>query len=216
MKLVFISDTHGYLRERDIPDGDVLIHCGDACSSGQIFEFENFCSQMRVISKRFRLVLYTPGNHDRCVEDRPLVCREMFEKGNMKMLKHEAFEFEGVKFFGSPHTPQFFDWAFMYPREKGKDIWADVPNDTDVLFTHGMPYGVLDRVGRLIGSDFDDHVGCHDLRNKIAEIKPKVFVGGHLHLQGGQKEEIDGTIFANAAICDDSYTPLRKPIEIEI
>lgn len=127
MRLVFISDTHGYLRERDIPDGDVLIHCGDACSSGQVFEFERFCEQMQEIAKRFRLVLYTPGNHDRCVEVMPVICRSMFSQNfdnypQMEMLLHEPFEFEGVKFFGSPWTPQFLNWSFMYPREKGKDI----------------------------------------------------------------------------------------------
>lgn len=208
MKIVFISDTHGYLRERDIPEGDVLIHCGDACSSGQMFEFERFVDQIREIACRFKVTLYTPGNHDRCVQAMPQICREMFD-GNVneprKMLLHEPFEFEGVKFFGSPWTPEFFNWAFMYPREKGKEIWATVPDNTDVLFTHGMPYCVLDRV------DEDEHAGCRDLRARIAAIKPKVFAGGHLHLEGGQRAEINGTTFINAAICDDSYTPSRPP-----
>jgi Icc-related predicted phosphoesterase len=221
MKLVFISDTHGYLRERDIPEGDVLVHCGDACSSGQRFEFINFCEQMEKIAKRFRLTLYTPGNHDRFVEVEQRDARREFDSNFdnfplMQMLIHESFEFEGIKFFGSPYTPEFYNWAFMYPRDKGKEIWANVPDDTDVLFTHGMPHGVLDRVGRLIGKDEDEHVGCVDLRKRIAEIKPKVFAGGHLHLEGGQQIEQDGTVFINAAICDDSYTPSRKAIEIEI
>lgn len=218
MRLVFISDTHGYLRERDIPDGDVLIHCGDACSSGQEFEFENFMRQMEQLRPRFRQILYTPGNHDRCVEAHPNKCRKAFDRPNTKLLIHEPFEFEGIKFFGSPYTPQFFDWSFMYPREKGKEIWCNIPDDTDVLFTHGMPYGVLDSVGRLIGSDFDEHVGCHDLLDRIVEIEPKVFAGGHLHLRGGNTMTIDGlsTVFANAAICDDSYSPVHRPIEIDI
>lgn len=216
MRLVFISDTHGYLRERDIPDGDVLIHCGDACSSGQAFEFTRFKDQMVWASGRFKKILYTPGNHDRCVESDPAAYREYFDGINLKMLLHEPFEFEGIKFFGSPYTPEFFNWSFMYPREKGQEMWATVPDDTDVLFTHGMPYGVLDRVGRIIGDEEDARVGCHDLRARIAEIKPKIFAGGHLHLEGGQQIEIDGTTFINAAICDDSYKPLRTPVVIDI
>jgi len=216
MKLVIISDTHGYLRERDIPDGDVLIHCGDACSSGQGFEFLHFAGQMHKIAARFRLVLFTPGNHDRCVQAFPDKCRQVFENQRCKMLIHESTEFEGVKFFGSPWTPAFLNWSYMYDRAKGKELWSTIPNDTEVLFTHGMPYGILDSIGRLIGKEGDEHVGCKDLLERIGEIKPKIFAGGHLHLQGGRQFQNIDTLFVNAAICDDSYSPTRKPFEIEI
>ena len=30
MRLVAISDTHGFHRQIDVPDGDILVHCGDS------------------------------------------------------------------------------------------------------------------------------------------------------------------------------------------
>lgn len=217
MKLVFISDTHTQLDKIAIPDGDVLIHCGDALSYGTSQEFWQFCQQMHGIAKRFKLVLYSPGNHDLIVEREPGRCREAFNTRNCQMLLHEPFEFEGVKFFGSPYTPMFFNWAFMYPREDARRIWLSIPNDTDVLFTHGMPYGILDKTGRLVGAETDFHAGCPVLMDRILQIRPKVYAGGHLHLQGGRTDvdTIDGTTFVNAAMCDDQYKPTRKPIVIE-
>ena len=29
-------------------------------------------------------------------------------------LEHEAIDVEGLKIFGSPYSPEFFDWGFMY------------------------------------------------------------------------------------------------------
>jgi Icc-related predicted phosphoesterase len=217
MKLVFISDTHGYLHKVDVPDGDVLIHCGDALSSGRLAEFETFVRDLQYLLPKFDLILYTPGNHDICVEEMPDVCKRILSEASpkIKMLLHEPFEYKGVKFFGSPYTPRFGDWSFMEDRDQIGAKWAQIPGDTDVLFCHGMPKDIMDSVGYVIGVG-EERVGCEALRDRVAEIEPTVFAGGHLHLEGGQQEVIDNTTFINAAICDDSYTPLRAAQVFEL
>ncbi len=219
MKLVFISDTHTFLPDIRIPDGDILIHCGDALSIGDAHEFNRFAREMTRLSIRFKKVLYTPGNHDIFVQRDVNLCHKIFRNASIQltgdiknaviMLIDEQIELGGIKFYGSPWTPQFYDWAFMYPREAGKEIWEGIPKDTDVLFTHGMPYGILDEVAH------GGHVGCQALLDRINLVKPKVVAGGHLHLNGGQSIQINETLFINAAICDESYNPTRKPIVVD-
>jgi predicted phosphodiesterase len=36
MKIVALSDTHGRHFGLNVPDGDVVVHCGDLCSHGNM------------------------------------------------------------------------------------------------------------------------------------------------------------------------------------
>jgi Icc-related predicted phosphoesterase len=170
---------------------------------------------MQGIAPRFKLVLYIPGNHDICVEKEPMRCREYFETSNMKMLLHRPYEWKGIKFFGSPYQPDFYQWSFQYPRWDGARVWNAIPEDSDVVITHGMPEGILDASGRELFTRDEAHLGCKALRERLRIIKPKIFAGGHLHHQGGQSVEENGTIWVNAAMCDDQYKPTRKPVVID-
>lgn len=49
------------------------------------------------------------------------------------------------KVYGSPWTPAFYSWGFMYT-DKEQDMIVDrIPDDTDILITHGPPRHVLDK-----------------------------------------------------------------------
>jgi hypothetical protein len=56
---------------------------------------------------------------------------------------------DGVSFRASPYTPEFMNWAFMYPRGAAARYWDQIPYGLDVLITHGPPFGILDRFRRL-------------------------------------------------------------------
>jgi Icc-related predicted phosphoesterase len=84
------------------------------------------------------------GNHDLCFEDNPKEARKLMK--NAHYLEDETIEIEGLKFYGSPWQPEFHNWAFNLNRgEEIKKKWDLIPNDTDVLITHGPPYGILDK-----------------------------------------------------------------------
>ena len=88
-------------------------------------------------------------------------------------------EIDGVKFWGSPWQPAFYDWAFNVPRGRQlAEMWALIPDDTDVLITHTPPYGILDQV------ENGELVGCEDLREALLRVKPKLHVFGHIHGKG--------------------------------
>jgi len=88
---------------------------------------------------------------------------------------------EGVKFYGSPWQPRFFDWAFNLDRgEEIKKKWDLIPMDTDVLITHGPPYGILDLTHE------GEKVGCEELMKAVLRVQPKIHIFGHIHEAYGE------------------------------
>ena len=151
-RIVFISDTHCYHARVAIPDGDIVVHCGDFCSSGKAKQARSFARFFQALPHRHKVVI--AGNHDICLEDDPMLGDALFE--SCHYLMDSGAVVDGVRFWGSPWQPWFLDWAFNLQRGAPlRDKWALIPNDTDVLLTHGPPYGVLDRTtgGELAGCE---------------------------------------------------------------
>ena len=208
MRLVLISDTHGQHRKFAIPEGDVLIHAGDFMYSGRyMMEISDFNDWLGSLPHKHKVVV--AGNHDILFET-PHVSRALLT--NATYLENSGAVIEGLKFWGSPVQPEFNDWAFNVKR--GRDIkkyWDMIPDDTDVLITHGPPWGIRDRC--VPGET--EHLGCKDLREAIVRVIPKLHVFGHIH--GSHGECILGpTRFVNAALLDERYQPTNEPIVVDI
>src|SRR5689334_2006906 len=60
-------------------------------------------------------------------------------------------ELFGLRIWGSPWHPWFYDWAFNAPRRDAEEFLASkfdaIPGDTDVVVAHGPPRGFGDRTG---------------------------------------------------------------------
>jgi Icc-related predicted phosphoesterase len=84
--------------------------------------------------------------------------------------------------------------------------------DTDILITHGPPYGILDSTQR------NEHVGCKALYERVQLIKPKLHVFGHIHESYGRQQDSgqQSTIFVNAATCNLRYESVQSPIVVEL
>jgi Icc-related predicted phosphoesterase len=129
---------------------------------------------------------------------------------NIIYLKNSAAEIDGIKIWGSPYTPWFFNWAFN--ERRGALIskhWQLIPENTDVLITHGPVFGILDTVIN------EQHVGCKDLLQKIIELKPKVHICGHIHESYGSVKK-SGTRFINASLLNEAYELVNKPVVFEL
>lgn len=208
-KITFISDTHNQHNKVKISETDILIHAGDATGKGTLTEvtsFLNWFSQQPAKHK-----VYVAGNHDFLFEEDPSMAKMILsEYPTIKYLEDSMAEILGLKIWGSPHQPIFYDWAFNKTGEKLSEIWASIPEDIDILVTHGPPLGILDRTrdGRM--------VGCESLANNVINrIKPKIHHFGHIHEAYGTID-IKGVKFVNSSICTLAYRPDNKPIIIEI
>ena len=210
MRIVCIADTHGYHRQVEIPQGDVLIFAGDYTARDSYAELADFADWIEYQPCEHRIVCV--GNHDWVFEKAENPACEAFKKvaPTVKVLIDEEITIDGKKIYCSPWQPEFCDWAFNLPRgEELRDVWAKIPNDTDILVTHGPPAGILDST--VTG----EIAGCVDLLNRVKEVNPKVHCFGHLHEARGI-EKYWNTTFVNASICDFHYNPINEPIVIDI
>lgn len=211
-KIVCISDTHCRLSKIKIPDGDLLIHAGDLTFSGNIEEISQESAQLQKIKAKFTHgIVFIPGNHDWLFQRDPELARQLM--GDVKVLIDESIEIDGLKIYGSPWQPEFHRWAFNLPRgEALKEVWAKIPDDIDVLVTHGPPHAILDEVPHPRGF----HAGCEALALRIVELKNlKLHVFGHLHMNHGSIK-LGDTTYVNASSSTEDYKPTNKPITIGI
>ena len=213
MKMTFISDTHGkheYLTSKAynniLGSGDVLVHAGDCTNVGKVGEIKDFLNWFS--NTDYTHKIFIAGNHDFGFELVHDIAPEYKEKGVHYLFDSEVV-IDGVKFYGSPWQPEFYDWAFNLPRgEKLAEKWALIPNDTDILITHGPAYQMLDWTLN------NQLVGCQDLFNRTMTVKPKIHVCGHIHCAYGQKYFND-VEFLNASVLNERYQHENKPIKLE-
>jgi predicted phosphodiesterase len=224
MKLTIISDTHTKHRycENDLPGGDLLIHAGDFMNSGynpiEAMEFFKWFDE--IDNYDFKVLI--AGNHDRWMEDKTEEAKgiltgyktiEYLEDDWMIVGDSDPHDpnVKTAKIYGSPWQPEFYNWAFNLQRngEELKSKWDMIHEDTDILITHGPPYGYLDIPG---GQSI--RVGCEMLRHRVDEIKPKIHVFGHIH--GSYGHYYNGhTHFFNASVLDERYSYSHLPWNID-
>lgn len=208
MKFVAISDTHCRHRSLKLPKGDVLLHAGDISYRSSRQEIEDFLDWFG--KQPFTYKIFIAGNHDFFFErEKEELIRKLLPEGVL-YLKEEACIIDGIKIWGSPYTPWFFRWAFN--KRRGDALakhWRLIPDDTDVLLTHGPAYGILDTVIN------EQHAGDKDLLKRILEIKPYVHVCGHIHESYGMVKRL-GTQFINACILNEAYEMVNKPVTFNV
>ena len=189
LTIVLISDTHAMHRGVEVPPGDLLIHAGDftmdSMSAEKLLDFNEWLGEL---PHPYRVVI--PGNHDGVVDD--LSRRRLIS--NATLLINEGIEVMGLKIWGSPVTPLFGE-AFGVASERDRaKVYSRIPGDTDVLVTHGPPYGILDQQP---GSEY--HEGCRQLLDAVRRVKPMLHVFGHVHGAYGTFSTAD-TLYVNAAL----------------
>lgn len=227
MRLTILSDTHtkhGLIPLTDLPGGDILIHAGDIMNSGynknDIHDFCTWFSNIKGYTDKF----FIAGNHDRLFELEPEEVKGYLKDYPMiDYLQDElvTMYFDGpnrdlpednIHIYGLPHTPEFYSWAFNVPRSSHEmqEIMNNIPDRTDILITHGPPYGILD----TISPRSYQALGCEVLRDRVKQVRPKLHIFGHIH--GGRGiEYVDGILFINASVLNEQYEYINKPITLD-
>lgn len=209
VKIDCISDTHEKHWKIKLPGGDILIHSGDCSSRGDlrnVLEFLNWFAD-----QDYSHLVLIAGNHDFIFEENPELMAEECKKRNIHLLNDSGIEVEGIKIWGSPVQPWFYNWAFNRARTEKeatskhgwiKPHWDLIPEDTDILVTHGPPHMIRDGVPRRGGHY--EYVGCEELYKKIIQTKIKLHVFGHIHEGAGYTYK-DGRTYVNASSLDGMY-----------
>jgi Icc-related predicted phosphoesterase len=205
MNILFISDTHGLHHHiQNLPPADMIIHAGDVSAKGRDYEVEDFLQWFGDLNYKYKV--FIAGNHDFWFEDKLLKHVQQMLPQNTYYLCDSGVEIEGIRLWGSPINPWFYDWAFN--RNRGFEIrkyWKLIPHDTNILITHTPPFGILDTTTRGV------HTGCEDLLNIIKVINPKYHLFGHIHENYGMMQS-EETTFINGSLLNEHYDIQNEPI----
>ena len=222
IKIWHLSDTHCQHRHiEDQKDIDIVIHSGDFSNAKDPYineqEVRDFATWYKTLSAPVKILV--AGNHDTSVEKK-LIDKEFFAGYNITYLEHESVEVLGLNIFGSPYTPRFHDWAFNVNRGKLWNYWEVIPDNTDILVTHGPPKGILD-------NDLDKQLGDSALYMTLPRLTNlKIHQFGHIHnrVQSGDRYINRGTFespvhrpkFINASYVDLRHKPQEGQIITEL
>lgn len=229
LTIVFISDTHSKHEELVIPRCDILVHSGDYTQVGspqEIMQFYNWLKRQTQCKHK----VFIEGNHDMHADPTEPIAKNRFfnvasyedfinrlkelklEEDNIHRLFNSSITIEGVKFWGSPYTPYFHGWGFNSTTDELIQNWNQVPNDTDILVSHGPPNGHLDVCKN------GDVVGDVALMQKILEVRPSICAFGHIHESNGIHTIGIGNekkvTLINASSLDEFYRCTNKPVKI--
>lgn len=232
MKLICLSDTHNQHDSITVPDGDVLIHAGDATMTDNRKEVTDFLHWFAAQPHKHKLLVW--GNHSLSMDNQSVYdawakprgrgyrdtnkikqeCQDIINQSGIIVLNNSGVTIEGINFYGSPVTPWFGGWGFNVQR--GYDIqryWNMIPDNTHVLVSHGPAKDILDYIPRS-----HQFVGCANLAatifSRLHNLKFHIF--GHIHESYGMKT-IEGKTFINASMLNDDYKYTgREPISVII
>lgn len=198
MRIVAVADTHTFEADLGaIPGGDVLVHAGDLVRGGTLEELAEVAAWLRRLPHRHKVVV--AGNHDGCFRDARAAAVALL--GDAHYLEDSGIELDGVRFWGSPWQPAYNDWWFNLPRGPAlAQKWALIPEDVDVLVTHGPPLGHGDQ------GPVEGRAGCADLLARVRRVRPPLHLFGHIHQDGGVSEEA-GVVFANVTTWEGERAP---------
>jgi len=228
VRCVALSDTHEKHRDiKDIPEGDILLHAGDFTLHGvkeKVLDFNDFLGTLphphKVVIAGNHDLFFEEGYYDKHWQEWKKILGEKkienFSSQDAKALltnctyvEDQAVEIMGLKIYGSPWSPAFGGWAFGYP--EGREKWTKIPENTDILMTHGPPKGILDK--NMFGSS----CGCSNLMVRLVKLKPLVHVFGHVHeTYGVEVPPGMSTVFINGSNCNTKYKANNKPIVFDV
>jgi Icc-related predicted phosphoesterase len=208
MRVCCISDLHGRLPD-DVDECDLLLIAGDISAhtrdDNERFlrrDFPNWLERQPA-----KEIVGIAGNHDFVAQQWPSVFRDL----PWHYLDNQVIELAGLKIAGSPWTPRYGFWAFMAADDELARIWKQMPDDIDVLLTHGPPYGFCDLTADGV------HAGSLSLRERILELDQlKLHAFGHIHHTRGADVISTGAIVVNCALTDERYRIVNTPIVVEL
>ncbi len=213
MRIVAISDTHNQLSQVKVPEGDLLIHCGDFTCTGSIRETTKFVNRFKKYPHKHKIVI--PGNHDVCLQAGHPKFKydgiKLFQEAGGGVIFHtneELFNLESLAFAVSPWvTPINGKWAYEAEdsaREAAYEMLRANFKNPDIIITHSPPAGIMDA-----------GIGCEFLSRYVKSTKPKYHIFGHAHGQYGVLDK-DGTTYINCALLDDNYRLRGKPAVFDV
>mmetsp|Transcript_8111 Transcript_8111/g.14217 ORF Transcript_8111/g.14217 Transcript_8111/m.14217 type:complete len:331 (-) Transcript_8111:53-1045(-) len=211
VRLVFLSDTHGHHDKipLPLPDGDILLHLGDASDRGNLTETRSFVKWMKKHSfHKERIVI--DGNHDRDIFLRPGQSRRDFMaeyEGVARVLRDEVVEVADGKMAIAGVTWDACESQNFTMASYNIHTWSvstNTNNDeikkVDLILSHLPPH--------VKGGGRGWH-GSEVLSQFVKDINPPLHCFGHIHYARGVRASNSSTMMVNCA------TTWHEPIVVD-
>ena len=222
IRIVAISDTHGHIDQVSIPDGDILIDCGDTTYKGSKPNFNNYILKMTSLPHKYKIII--GGNHDvhldiqrkaELIKYYPHLqeydTAETMDKINKFIyLNGNSINLYGYKIYGNSHIPNKEKHAFSMTPEQLIVEWAKIPSDADILVTHTPPQFIGDFTVKEV------HGGSSSLFKEVVNrVKPLCHLFGHIHESYG-RYEYQGIKFMNCSCSNKKREMANSPIVFDL
>ncbi|EFC48203.1 predicted protein [Naegleria gruberi] len=205
-RFVVLSDIHskGEALFPKIPNGDVILCCGDFSNRGsldEISQFNDFLGRLK-ISGNCKTIICISGNHDYGMDakyNKNLDPEKIFNTRQNPLLPNCDYYLQNnsiildssIKIYGSPITSQ----GMAFHSSNSYSYWKEIDSDSDIVLSHTPPFNILDlawvknnenpkQVCKVCGNihDYYEHWGDYWLKNQlIHRVKPNISVFGHVH-----------------------------------
>lgn len=215
VSVVCVSDTHN--SQPTLPAGDILVHAGDLTQSGSLKELQTALDWIQQQPHPHKIIV--AGNHDLLLDtacddrvggSKASAERSRLSWGDIIYLQDSSTQIickngRKLNIYGSPKSCRNGNWAFQYSRANMHDVWAGrVPENTDILITHGPPRAHLDLL----------NLGCPGLLEELWRVRPALHVFGHVHEGYGSEylkfddlqRTFERTVVARGGVCNLLWT----------
>ncbi len=232
MKIIVISDLHGYLPK--ISECDVVCICGDIIPlqyqndtiksiSWFLLDFVPWTNSINCDK-----VIFIAGNHDWLFHDlleknhkldweiEELLLTSHLDTTKIKYLCDNEYIYKDIKFYGTPWIPDLKKWAFYADSEKLKEKFHKIPNNTDVLLTHTPPK--IENCGKVLQKcwNYNRDFGCKELAEEYSRINPTWHLFGHVHSGEHNITKLNNSNLVNVSLLDENYAITYKPFIFEV
>lgn len=195
LKIVAVSDLHGYLPEI-IEPSDLCLIVGDIVPGNiqrnipKSKEWFNTTFADWIKSLPVDHVYMVAGNHDFALEnitDSDLSTLRIACQGKLTYLLNETRAYIDVyglqwTIFGSPFCHEFGKWAFMIGDKYLTDKFKSIPDKVDIIMSHDPPFAYGDADVILQDSSrLWEHLGNKPLANRLFNVNYQLLVSGHFH-----------------------------------
>lgn len=199
MKIVAISDIHGYLPK--LQPCDVVVMCGDILPLNIQRNYEASLAwlsgpfQSWALNLDCKKIVFIAGNHDFVFEQLynehvhvmgrmathsalqftpERICSTLFQMDDeydpkLIYLCDSPYIYQGVKFYGIPWCPNLRNWAFYGDSETLREKFNQIPSDFDVLLTHCPPKYGQQGVVLQTNWNFGTDFGCEELQEALVQ-----------------------------------------------
>lgn len=224
LKIMAISDLHGYLPEITEP-ADIALIAGDIVplemqsnKQDSSIWFKTDFAQW-IIGMPVKKVFIIAGNHDFYLETIGKTGLRSIKKacnGKIVYLMNNLTKYideNGIRWsiFGTPYCHIFYNWPFMKTDKYLTEAFSEIPNRVDIIISHDPPFsfGDADLTERYSG-----HVGSVPLADRLKKVDYKLLVCGHIHTGDHIFNKQFNTV--NVSYLNEAYKPHYKPFYFTI